>query len=370
MRNDELSVQSMDYAVTTSTAIMISYIISHPLFLFIFILVCPLVYFTVSWIWKQLRGSEDEFFDDQGNHCHRVYRDSNGGSILAYSGDQRYLDGKPIKTIEDFERWQVVNNHALAIKDHLRGLRIRFLDPHEARAEQLYQEWQSQYQYYRQLVVRHCLWNIAVEIYAPFVESPRQLEIEKSFLEKQEKEFEQTKPAREAYMLSAYEEYLAEREMLDYLEQCRHKKCKKRKMIEDLAAGDMEKRKLLNRRFHSLELRGIVGQQKDDNGDLVARRIIRRKLQKEESLPIPEKSVYRPEWYRGVDRVAILKSVETVGQPFEVDRDAGTCHFKSLVTGEEYRTSLEKCSCLAFENDNRTPCKHMIALSRYLGLFP
>lgn len=304
---------------------------------------------------------------------HTVYRSSGskGFTSITYTGDVRYLDGKPIQTTDEFERWRVINSQALAMRDHLRFLQQRIVDPSEPKAAQYYDEWMRRYQTYRQLVVRHKLWNMAVDINEPFRESDRQLQAEKAFLSKLEHSYEASIADREACMLGEYENHLIETEIINYLNSCPRKKAEKKTLVAALSNGDMEKRKLINRRYHSLLLRGIIGEKKDENGNTITRIIIRRNAKSDldsQGSQLPA-SKYKPSFYENVYSRTVLKAELTVGSPLNVDKRKNTCHFISQTDGSEYLTSLEQCTCPAFSNRPDEPCKHMVALAAYLGYY-
>lgn len=304
---------------------------------------------------------------------HTVYRSSGskGFASITYTGDVRYLDGKPIQTTDEFERWRVVNSQAFAIRDHLRFLQQRIVDPSEPKAAQYYDEWKQRYKAYRQLVVRHKLWNMVVDINEPFIESDRQLQTEKAFLSKLEHSYEASIADREAYMLCEYENHLIETEIINYLNSCPRKKAEKKTLVAALSNGDIEKRKLINRRYHSLLLRGIIGEKKDENGNTITRIIIRRNAKSDLDSQGSQlaASQYKPSFYENIYSQTVLKAKMTVGLPLNVDKSKNTCHFISQTNGREYLTSLEQCTCPAFCNRPDEPCKHMVALAAYLGYY-
>lgn len=340
--------------------------------IFVCIIILALILLLFFVIRAVFPSNNSSALEDLGER-HTVYRSSGskGFASITYTGDVRYLDGKPIKTTDEFDRWRVINGQALAMRDHLRFLQQRIVDPSEPKAAQLYNEWMQRYQTYRQLVVRHKLWNMAVDINEPFCESDRQLQAEKAFLSKLEHSYEASIADREAYMLGEYEKHLIETEIVNYLNSCPRKKVEKKTLVATLSNGDNEKRKLINRRYHSLLLRGIVGEKKDENGNTITRIIIRRKAKsdldsQESQLPA---SKYKPSFYENVYSRTVLKAEMTVGAPLNVDRSKNTCHFISQTDGTEYLTSLEQCTCPAFSNRPDEPCKHMVALASYLGYY-
>jgi len=314
----------------------------------------------------------EHYQDDDGTPMHTVYKapGESGFSAISYSGDIRYLDGVPIKTIAQFDRWRVINNHALSIRDHLKELEYQFTDKKDLQAKQHYEEWKEYYQKYRQLIVRHRLYNMVIGQHEPFTETSYQLAAEKRFLEELEKKYKAADDEREIYIDELYEKNQVEQEIIQYLQGCPRKKCLKTDMIKALAKNNSERRKALQRAYTSLLRREIIGEKKDENGRIVTRYIIRRKKPGDGDEPafvqLPA-SVYRPEFYTGLWKQIVNKAELTVGPPEHLDRSKNTCTFTSLSNGSVYSTSLEKCTCPAF--GGKEPCKHRVKLAMYLGYY-
>ena len=255
------------------------------------------------------------------------------------------------------------------MRDRLRLLRHLFLDPKEPRAEQYFREWHDLYNKYREIVLRHWLWNMAVEIYEPFTGSPQQLSAEARYLSDLEKAYNATMADREAQMLDQYERYVAEEQILSFLKNSKRKKATKKSMLASLSSSDVEKKKMLNRAYRSLLLRNIIGEKKKDDGSIETRFIVRRK--QEESVPcysLPP-SEYRADFYNDVYKMTVLRAELTVDPPYDIDNETNTCKFKSPIDGTVYLTSLEMCTCPAFLDRPNEPCKHMVAFAKYLGYY-
>ena len=173
----------------------------------------------------------DHFTADDGTPMHTVRKapGDTGFSSISYSGDLRYIDGVPIKTTADLERWSVINGHALSIKDHLLGLQYQFTDKKDLQAKQHYEEWKEYYQKYRSLIVRHKLWNTYIGQHEPFTETAYQLAAEKRFMDDMEKKYQEAEVERECYIDELYQKNLVEQEILQYLQGCPRKRVLRRK---------------------------------------------------------------------------------------------------------------------------------------------
>ena len=319
------------------------------------------------------RSSMPEHYTaEDGTPIHTVYKapGDTGFASIGYSGDVRYIDGVPIRTIADFDRWQVINGHALSIRNHLQQLENQFTDRKDLQAKQHYEEWKEYYQKYRQLIVRHKLYNTVIGQHKPFTESAYQLAAEKRFMDELERKYKTADEDREIYIDELYQKNLIEQEIVQYLQGCSRKKCFKTDMIKALAKGNAERRKALQRAYTSLLRKQIIGEKKEDTGRLVTRFIIRRKKQEDDTggkVIQLSASVYKPELYKGLWKQIVNKADLTVGAPENLDREKNTCTFTSLTNGSVYSTSLEKCTCPAF--GGKEPCKHMVKLAMNLGYY-
>ena len=288
---------------------------------------------------------------------------------VTYTSTTRYLNGKPIKTTDEFNKWKVINNHAIDLRNHLIMLQNHFTSGNDLQAKQHYQEWKECYQKYRAIVVQHPLWNTYIESHELFTETPAQLAKEKAFLAKVEKKYKEAELDREIYISEQYDKHLLEQEMLNYLQNCPRKKCRKEEMIKALSAGDKDRRKALQRVYQSMKLRDIIGDKRDENGNLITRFIIhRKKAEDPDSLEIVlPASTYKPELYAKIYEDTVLKATLTVDPPQRLNRSKNTCQFIISTSGTVYYTSLEKCTCPAY--NTKEPCKHMVKLAITLGYY-
>lgn len=288
---------------------------------------------------------------------------------ITYSGTVRYLNGKPIKTTDEFNKWQVINNHAIDIRNHLIMLHNQFTSGNDLQAKQHYQEWKEAYQKYRAIVVQHPLWNTYIESHELFTETPAQLAKEKAFLDAIEKKYKESELDREIYISEQYDKHLLENEILNYLQNRPRKKCRKEEMIKALSACNKEKRKALQRIYQSLKFRDIIGDKRDEDGSIITRFIIRRKKAEDPDSAeiILPASTYKPEFYAKIYEPTVLKAILTVDPPQQLDKEKNTCRFISSTNGMVYYTSLEKCTCPAYSS--KEPCKHMVKLAITLGYY-
>ena len=314
--------------------------------------------------------NQTDYVDDDGTPMHRVYTDpdSTNRSGIAYSGDLRYIDGVPLRSTADFDRWRVINGHALSIRNHIQDLERQFTDGKDLEAQKHFEEWKQYYQKYRQLIVRHRLYNTYIGQHEPFIETSLQLSQEKQYLADVERRYHAADIEREIYIDELYQKNIIEQEIIDFLQNCLYKKSQKSDMMKTLAKGDSEHRKALQRAYTSLLRREIIGEKKDDSGRLITRYIIRRRKNDDESAyPQLPASVYHPELYNDLWHQIVNKAELTVGTPENLNREKNTCTFTSLTDGSVYSTSLEKCTCPAF--GGKEPCKHMVKLAMHLGYY-
>lgn len=322
-------------------------------------------------IHKSSSGQSSGSYSNSDETMHYVKKapGDTGFDSIGYSGNVRYIDGVPIKTTADFDRWRVINGHAMSMCDHLRSLQYQFTSKTDTHSTEHYEEWKQYYQKYRELIVRHRLWNMCIGEHEPFIQSEAQLAEEKRFLSDLDKQYNEALIDQESYIDELYHKNLLEQEIIKYLQSCPRKNANKTEMIKKLAGGDSDKRKALQRAYTSLLRKNIIGEKKDDNGQIIARFIVRRKKTETDTNSIPElpASTYHPEQYKDLWKQIINKAELTVGIPEKVDRQKNTCQFKSLTNGSIYYTSLEQCTCPAF--GGKEPCKHMVKLAMYLGYY-
>lgn len=277
---------------------------------------------------------------------------------VSYDGDRRYIDGKPVSTTEDMTEWWVLKGFSEAIGAHLIALENDMLDGQFLDYDDAKKQWDMYYGRLRDLCIRHKLWNPALNDREIFVPTNAQLALEEQL-------FQRIEAACEIGISESYQFTVKSKEILDYIRDQPGHAAVRRQMVSELAGNDPnikdEYRKVCRRMVKD----GILSETHDEKGRLLLKKKRARRKEVEEWAGLPP-SIFSSSLYQNIDYRMLCKVKHTVGTPESLDRDGNRCQFQSLSTGEVYKTSLEKCTCPAFEN-GYNPCKHMVALAKHLG---
>ena len=281
-----------------------------------------------------------------------------GSVTMFYDGDKRYINGRPIQTTNEMTEWWVLKGFSEAISGHLSALEIDMLDGKVLDYDDAKQQWHMYYGRLRDLCIRHKLWNPALNDRQIFVPTDWQLTLEKKL-------FQRIDAACEIGVSESYQYTEKSKEILDYIHAQPGHAAVRRLMVNELAGNDPaikdEYRKVCRRMVSD----SVLTETHDEKGRLLLKKKRARRKKAEESIDLPP-SVFSSSLYQDIDYRMLCKVRHTVGGPLSLDRDGHRCQFQSLSTGEIYKTSLEKCTCPAFENGS-VPCKHMVTLAKYLG---
>lgn len=276
----------------------------------------------------------------------------------SYSGDKRYIAGKPISTLDDLKEWYVLKDFSVAINDHLRDLEREMEDGKCENYAAAKAQWDLYYARLRELCFRHSLWNPALGDRAPFVPTNHQLALEKQL-------FQRISEKCETGVDKSFQVETMRKEILDYILSQPGRIAARREAVNALAGQDPERKKEYRQVCMQMVSDGILSETHDEKGRLLIRKRRAVKKKAEEVLwPAPE--MFSSERFRDVDYQMLCKVKYTVGSPENMDYGGKRCEFHSLSSGALYRTSLGGCTCPAFGNGQRA-CKHMVALAKYLG---
>lgn len=270
--------------------------------------------------------------------------------------DVKYLNGVPVSTTDELKEWWVIKGFSNAICGHLSEL-MREAESGKCKDySALLEQWNTYYDRLRALCIRHKLWNGMLNDRQIFLPTEKQLSLEddlrKRFLEACESGID--KAYDSDYMRGQIGNYL----LLQY----KHESVR-RKMVNDLAGSNLKIRKQYREICTEMVRDGVLSEKHNKSGDLVVK--IKKPAEKKEAPVVLAPSIFSKELYANIDYQMMCKVKHTVGTPENVDRAGNRCEFTSLSRGERYYTSLQCCTCIAFENGSN-PCKHMVALAKYL----
>lgn len=291
-----------------------------------------------------------------------------------YDGRVRCIDGHPIKTPDDWDKWCVVKNHSLAIEGHLNSIKSEMEKKRKTHnIRELYSEWLEYYEKYRTWCIRYSLWNCILEEKEPFVPTSRQIDKEKRMLADMEAFCVKCEEDQLDYHADIAEKEMYGEKILAYLLKLPYHRGYRHVAIKELSTGDPELKKIVWSAYRYLLSKGTIIEKKDEAGHYLFRKAPVRKskdslIETETNSVALSPSVFHPGRYANVTNYTKCKARYTVGLPVDLDRSGNRCTFISTANGEKHQTSLERCTCLAYQNNNQhEPCKHMVALAIYLG---
>ena len=295
-----------------------------------------------------------------------------------YDGQVRFIDGHPIKTPEDWDKWCVVKNHSRDIEAHLVTLKHEMEKKHKANnIRSLYTEWLDYYEKYRSWCAQYLLWNCILEEKEPFVPTSLQVAKEKHMLDKMEKFCKKCEDDQLDYHADIAEKIKHGEHITAALLKFPYHRGYRHIVINELSKGDKQLKEQYMKAYRYLRSQGIIIEKKDETGHFLFRKAPVRKYQDDDNSCESgqhsqlEPSTFKPWRYETVTNYTKCKVRYTVDVPRDLDRSGNRCTFISTANGEIHRTSLEQCTCLAYQNNgSREPCKHMVALAIHLGYIP
>lgn len=278
------------------------------------------------------------------------------------------IDGKKVKTDEDWQRWWIIRDFSVSIGVSLNEVEEQIKTAKCDNVEEAYSDWQELYTRLRNLCIKHSLWNVAIQDREPFIPTEWQIKKEETL---------------KLYMQACYQEGLkrqrvnqekekkyVERQarVLDYLAQNKGGDVVRHAMIDSLSQDDPTMKKEYLETCIRMVKEKVLSESRNDSG-----RITIKKRRKSNKSSEPSDAIipttFRESWYSLIPQKTIYKVQYTVGQPIDLNKEANAAVFKSLSSRNTYHTSLEACTCHAFVDDSTLPCKHMVALAIHLG-FP
>lgn len=281
--------------------------------------------------------------------------------------DQRILYGMPLRTREDEQHWWVLKGKGDGYVARLFDLEKRIESETETDPDSCFAEWKERYQKYRDLCVSTHMWNELIGDHAPFLPTQQQRLEEERLLQKIQTKLKDSNKKRELYKEQEKERLILQKEILDYLLKQPYHKSLRHLLIRNLSEGDEVRKKAVSAEYRRMIRQRILIEKQGEDGKYTVKKAPANRTKDtthEFSLPA---SYFRPDFYKLVDRVDEYKVLETVAKPINVDREKNIGEFISVTRGDHYWTSLEACTCPAYESNGSRPCKHMIALAKYLG---
>lgn len=280
-----------------------------------------------------------------------------------YGGETRYLNGKPLKTANDLTEWQAIMGHGKKLYGRLMGLERIIGGGDEQAAADALSQWEELLCEYRAYVLKHGLYHDYVGDRKPYTGAPEQIRAEKEAQHRVHQAYKAGKAERQALQA-------AKDAIYNYIQSHKGEDRRKTAMTRTLypAVGDAARAYYL-KAYRALiaegTIREITRQNKGQYVQLCSKPKVTKGMDEPEvSLDTFAKlthSQYRPTLYENLDFKMLCKARHDVGEPQNLDRWLHTCTFVSTSTGQIYRTSLEACTCPAFER-GISPCKHMVKL--------
>lgn len=280
---------------------------------------------------------------------------------MVYEGEERYIDGVPIKTPDQLKEWWILKGLTENIAAHLQVLENDMYLGNCDNYAKSKEEWMIFYKRLRELCIRHRLWNPVLNDRQRFVPT-----VSQSFAET--KVYRQIDESCEIGIDTAYHHHIAKEAIRNYIHSADGHVVHRRTMVNHLCGSDAEMKKVYRRLCDKMVADGILTESHDEKGRLLLKIRRRRKsnpINNEPSAGVPmTPSKFDPSLYSNISNAMLAKVRHTVGEPLNVDRQNNCCEFISLSTGTRYYTSLTSCSCPAFSHSEA--CKHMVALAKHL----
>lgn len=279
------------------------------------------------------------------------------------SAGGRHINGRPLSSDADWDLWYVMKGQSEGFERRLSELEREIESPSCEHPEQALEEWYQRYESYRSLCLRYGIWNRLIDDRQPFTASLAQRKAEDCLKERLSQRYEAAELPRQEYRRQMeYEESLCQR-LLGTFPGKRSEEVLRHKWLR-LAGEQMNAEKAdVWKAYRRLLKKGLLKEQKFDNYYLVKKGYPR--TSKAESPPPLPPSDFVPGNYANLTRRDRYKARFTVGPCENLDREKNSAEFVSLTCGERYRTSLQKCTCPAFDSPH-SPCKHMVALAAQL----
>lgn len=273
--------------------------------------------------------------------------------------DGRRLNGKPLQTQDDWDRWWVLKGKGDGYLRRMDEIEESFADPNQKAGSELLNEWHSRYDAYASLCKQCGMWNVKIEDHTPYIPTDTQLHRERMLFRRIDKLYQDGISERECY-----EKY--QKAILEYLLTMPGHKVLRKKLFQHFRQDDAEKNKQFRRVFNQLVRNHVLSDRKNKDGNYYVRKAPKRKNVEDTTAVLPH-STFDSSLYASVDNKLLYKVEYTVAAPLNVNRERNTCTFISLSDGMKYSTSLSQCTCPKFDPSYRRPCKHMLALAIQLG---
>lgn len=281
--------------------------------------------------------------------------------------DGRRINGHPLRTNEDWDRWWVKKGFSDGIFRHLAELERDIVSISSDHASASLTEWHHYYEKYRNVCLECGIWNLLIGDRQPFIASADQLSSEESIIHNLSLRYNAAEEAREAQRQEELSEQVYRDAILDFIKKQPGHIAKRYYLLQDVSFQNEIPIEQLRVIYKKMLKSGDLVEKKEDRHYIVkkARKLQGKNAGKASSINLPP-SLYNPAYYSLVDRKTLYKVEYTVGSVQNLDREGNRGEFVSLSSGDLYHTSLSKCTCPAY-SDSRHPCKHMVALAIALG---
>ena len=280
--------------------------------------------------------------------------------------DGKRIFGHPPKTKDEWDRWWVNKGLAEGYYRHLEELEKRIDSVKEDTPASVLTEWFDYYQKYRDHCYEFGIWNQIVNDRKAFIASPSQREAECRAKEQIRRRYETAEIQRVARRTQEETEVIFQNAMLDYIARQPGHTVQRSHMLKVVSKQQNIPRDALLKIYGKMVTKHILSEKKVD-GRYFVKKARKRAEKKEEPVLLP-KSRYYPSNYSEVSKRTYYKALDTVNPPINIDYNDSKCEFVSMSSGQTYYTSLEKCTCPAYQ-DASHPCKHMLAFAIKLGYF-
>ena len=172
--------------------------------------------------WTEIQGhsetrghSEGSWRENNADGSFRIYNKTGSSTVMkVYSGGERYIDGRPVNSSDDMERWYVMKGLSEGYERRLSEIEYMLEKSNIDNGDELLKEWKERYQAYRKICTDHNITSNTIVDHG-------QIEI----------------------LYEKWKSRMAENQIiLDYLEYCPRKHSLKDTLINDLSVGDPAKK--------------------------------------------------------------------------------------------------------------------------------
>lgn len=318
--------------------------------LFIFFIALPLR--------TNIKEKEREISEIQRNVEKKIEEDKQRQLSLSHNSRQTG-SGYKIITYGDSEKQSVINGHAKAAYNYLSSLETQLSSGTCPDPQAAYNKWHKYYQKYRNFCMANKLPNCYIGDCVTQAPTPFQLEQEEQLYVRIQSHYERE--------IKSWEENRKYQTLfLDFLSSKPYKQFYRHHLLNALANGDPSEKMNLQKHYKRLIAADVLRERQDETRHYVV--YLPPKVKPKPASKRPLRSApYDASRYQAITTRTEYKVFYTVDAPIEANPEAKTCAFVSTSTGDQYYTSLGKCTCP--QGNQLAPCKHMLALSLYFHYY-